>query len=182
MTDTDADAEWSFESARVPAGFAHATELGGSKLDHAWGPGHATLCGLPEDEVEVFRHWFDARHPGACPRCRDLAAAAPTVPSTQEKLHDLVLTAAPGPHREQLLHILRRGAQIRSWINMSQLHVGHYLDIGSLTDGAQQVTDLFAALAPGHQLSIARVPHHAGEFVVILPEQEPALIARAAAA
>jgi hypothetical protein len=151
---------------------------GSQDVEHAIAD-DATLCGLRRDQVDVYRHLFSARVAIACPRCRDLAAAAPTVPCVQELLHDQILAAAE-PYREKLLDLLRHGAKIKSWINTPQRHVRHDLDISSLTDGAEAITDLLGAHDEAHRIGIARVPHANGEFVVILPEQGPPLIAWAA--
>jgi hypothetical protein len=76
--------------------FAAAKEDGDpGDLEHAFQP-DATLCGIPAQRVSVYRRLFLHSH-RACPRCRELAAAAPTVPCPQELLHGKVLAAESGP-------------------------------------------------------------------------------------
>jgi hypothetical protein len=145
-------------------------------MEHAFEP-PATLCGIPEEQIIVYRHLFRPGGIRACPRCREQAAAAPAVPCAQERLHDRVLTAAPGPLRAQLLDALRSGAKITTWITGPASQVARYAAPDRITHGAEAVQDL---LNSGDRIGIARVAQPSGEFLVVLPERDAALIAFAA--
>jgi hypothetical protein len=167
---------WSFDSAREPARFAAAKENGPSQTEHAFRSA-ATLCGLPEEQVAVYRHLFRPDGSRACPRCREFAAAAPTVPCVQERLHDRVVTAAPGALRSQLIDALRSGAGVPIWINGPADKVSGYARLDRITDGAETIRDLFTV---PDRTGVARVAHPSGEFIVILPEHSVPVIAFAA--
>jgi hypothetical protein len=173
---TEDSAGWSFASAREPATFTAAEESDSPQVEHAFEP-PATLCGIPEEQVTLYRHLFDASDISACPRCREQAAAAPTEPCGQERLHDKVLTAAPGPLRNQLLDALRSGAKITIWVNGPASVMALYARPDRITHGAGAVQDL---LSSGGRIGIARVAQPSGEFVVVMPEHEAPLIAFAA--
>jgi hypothetical protein len=38
-------------------------------IEHASSMGGGTLCGIPESEIDLYRHLFYANGPGACPAC-----------------------------------------------------------------------------------------------------------------
>lgn len=177
MTTGPGRQNWSFESAREPARFAAALQSGTSGPEHACGGG-ASLCGIPEEQIVIYRHLFQAGSPRACRQCRDRAAAAPAAPSAQEQLYNKILTAEPGPLRSRLLGLLCRGAKITLWINGPASSLGqHYLDIGSITGGAEAITRM---LRNHERIGLARVAHQDGELVVVIPEQDPPVIAEAA--
>lgn len=161
-------AGWSFASAREPARFAAASENDGpTGTEHAFQP-PATLCGIPAEKVSVCRHLF--RHGSrACPRCRELAAAAPTVPCAQELLHAKVLAAAPGPLRTQLLDALAGGAEITMWVTGPAAQVAAYASADRITRGAGAVR---TPLSSRDRIGIARVTVPSGEFLVVLPERD----------
>lgn len=161
-------ASWSFASAREPARFAAALEKDGpTGTEHAFQP-PATLCGIPAGKVSVCRYLF--RHGSrACPRCRELAAAAPTVPCAQELLHAKVLGAAPGPRRAQLLDALAGGAEITVWVTGPAAQVARYADAGRITRGAGAVR---TTLDSRDQIGVARVAVPSGEFLIVLPERD----------
>jgi hypothetical protein len=167
---------WSFASAREPASFTAARDSGATQTVHAWDP-PASLCGIPEERVLVIRSLFWPGSAGACPVCSERAAAAPTVPSAQERLHDKVLAAAPGPLRDRLLDALRRGARITLGVNGPADQVACYARPDSITTGAEAVGDL---LRSGGRLGVERVSDSSGEFVVVLPEHGAPVIAFAA--
>jgi hypothetical protein len=73
---TGAGAGWS-------SGFAACTEIGSPQLEHAFAS-PATLCGIPEERVEVYRHMFGWRSDRACSRCRERASAAASVPPAED--------------------------------------------------------------------------------------------------
>ncbi|MGW0215807.1 hypothetical protein ACWDXH_15585 [Micromonospora chokoriensis] len=174
---TSADQEgWSFAAARVPAEFGAAVCPLTAGLEHAWG-GEETLCGLVEDQVELYRHLFDREDASACPTCRQQAAVAPTWPCGQERLHDRVLAAAAGPLREELLDALRRGAEIKLWINGPAAGLAkHYARLDRIVEGGPA---LVAALSVNGSVGLARVEHGPWQFVVVLPDKGAPLIARA---
>jgi hypothetical protein len=167
---------WSFASAREPAVFAAAEEIASPQAEHAYQPS-GTLCGIPEEQIVVYRHLFRPNYSNACPRCRVLAEAAPTVPCSQERLHDMVQSAALGPLRTQLLDMLRSGAKISIWINGPASQIAHYAHCDRITEGAEAVLD---PLASRDRIGVARIARPAGEFVVVLPQRAPPIIAFAA--
>jgi hypothetical protein len=166
---------WSFASAREPARFAAAEESGSSQAEHAF-QSPATLCGIPDAQVVVYRYLFSLGRVHACPRCRERASAAPTLPSAQERLHDKVLTAPPGPLKGLLLEALRAGARITIWVNGPGT-VAKYARVAAITDGAAAVEHLLASRDP---VGVARVAQASGEFIVVLPQQADPIIAFAA--
>ncbi|WP_068904614.1 hypothetical protein [Planomonospora sphaerica] len=102
----------------------------------------------------LHRHRFRPDDARACARCSELAAAAPTVPSSQERLHDEVLTSAPGPLRTRLLDALRNGAAITMWVRGPADKLAFYVRLDRITDGAAAVK---ALLATRDRLGLARV-------------------------
>nr|BFE86973.1 hypothetical protein GCM10020093_095740 [Planobispora longispora] len=132
------------------------------------------MCGIPEVQLDVYRHLFGPDDARACPRCREEAAAASSVACVQERLHDKVLTAAPGALRTWLLDVLRNGAEIDVWISGPADRIAVHAHADRITDGAEIVKDLLAA--PAH-IGIARVVQPFGEFVVLLPEHTGPIIA-----
>ncbi|MFY1617656.1 hypothetical protein [Micromonospora sp. WMMD736] len=176
---TFADQEgWSFATARVLAEFGAAVCPLTPGVEHAWG-GEETLCGLVEDQVELYRHLFDREEASACPTCRQQAAVAPTRPCGQERLHDRVLAAAAGPLREELLDALRRGAEIKLWIKGPAVGLAkHYARLDRIVEGGPATV---AALSVNGSVGLARVEHGPWQFIVVLPDQGPPLIARATA-
>lgn len=170
---TEDSAGWSFASAREPARFAAAEESASPQAEHALKP-PATLCGIPEEQVIVYRHLFTPGGIRACPRCREQAAAAPTVLCTQERLHSKVLTAAPGPLRAQLLDALRSGAKVPVWVTGPASQVTRHARVDRITHGAEAVRDL---LSCSGRIGIARVAQPSGEFLIVLPEGDAPVIA-----
>lgn len=170
---TGDSAGWSFASAREPAGFGAAEHRRFPEQEHAFGAHRATLCGIPEAQLDVYLHYFQPEDVRACPRCREKAAAVPTVPCSQERLHDSVLAAAPGPLRTRLLDALRTGAQIDIWISGPANRIAVYAHADHITDEAQAVTDL---LATHDHMSIARVVQPSGQFIVLLPQHTVPII------
>lgn len=113
---TENSTGWSFASAREPARFAAAENRDSPQTEHAFrSPG--TLCGIAEEQVIVYRHLFEATNIRACPSCREQGATVPAAPCAQERLHNRVLSAAPGHLRARLLDTLRNGAEISIWVN-----------------------------------------------------------------
>jgi hypothetical protein len=177
MSSSPGHQNWSFESAREPARFSAARQPGTSGPEHACGA-DATLCGIPKQQVVIYRHLFQPAAPRACRQCRDRAAAAPAVPSAQEQLYSKILKAEPGPLRGRLLDLLSNGAKIKLWINGPANSLGqHYLNIDSITRGAEAVTRI---LRTHERIGLARVAHPDGELVVVIPEHDPPVIAEAA--
>ncbi|MBO4209210.1 hypothetical protein [Micromonospora echinofusca] len=176
---THADREgWSFATAREPARFGLAVARTGPDLPHAYG-GPGTLCGIPGHRVEVYLSLFDTEDASACPSCRQRAAAAPTRPCAQERLHDRVLAAGAGPVREDLLAALRQGAAVPLWISGPAAGLArHYARLDRLVEGGPAVV---AALKVDTSVGLARVAHEGGEFVVVLPDEGSAVVARATA-
>ncbi|GII04208.1 hypothetical protein [Planobispora takensis] len=165
---------WSFASAREPARFAAAEHRRSPEAEHALGADQATLCGIPEAQLDIHRHLFRTDDPRACPRCRQRAAAAPSVACAQERLHDKVLTAAPGALRTWLLNVLRDGAEIGIWISGPADRIAIHAHADRITDGAETVKNL---LATHDRIGIARVVQPFGEFIVLLPEHTGPIIA-----
>ncbi|MEU4162688.1 hypothetical protein [Actinoplanes sp. NPDC026670] len=178
---------WSFAAARQAARFALAMEIRGPAVEHAFDDA-GTLCGIDERRVDIFRTLFSpgaeqagaeqagaeqagAEQAGAeqvCSACRRLAAEAPTIPSAQERLHELVSGAARGYLRDELLEALRLGADVRLWINRPGADLAKsYAGLDRLVDGRDTVA---AALDGGARAGVALVRHDLWEFVVALPE------------
>lgn len=178
---TEDHAEWSFATARQAATFTAAQEPGHPHTDHAIGS-DGTLCGIPRDRVVLYRHLFSVGGSvAACPRCRELAAAAPTVPCGQERLHDLVLAAEPGRLRTELLEALRSGANISIWINGSNRAMAFYACLEHITDGAETVREVLSTgTSEQERIGVARVTVPSGEFIVLLPQRADPIIAFAA--
>jgi hypothetical protein len=174
---TPADREgWSFAAARVPAEFAAAVYPPTPELEHALG-NTVTLCGIAEEHVVVYRHLFAPETASACPICRQQAASAPLKPCVQERLHELVLAADAGPMRESLLDALRQGAEITFWINGPAASLArYYVQLDQIGEGSAAVV---AALSTNEPVGLAKVEHRHGQFIVVLPEQEPPQIAHA---
>ncbi len=122
----------------------------------------------------MYRSLFEAGGVRACPGCVERAAAAPTEPCEQERLHDLVLAAADGPLRDRLVAVLRQGAEITMWVNGGGESVGkHYARLDRVVEGAEA---LAAALRTPGRVGVARVVDDGGEFIVVLPgEGSPAI-------
>lgn len=167
---------WSFASAREPARFPAAENRGSPQAEHAF-RSPATLCGIPEQQVNLYRHLFRPGNIRACPRCCEQAAAAPATPCAQERLHDSVLTAAPGLLRARLLDTLRNGAEISIWVNGPASAIAPHAHPGRITDGAEAAREL---LATHDRIGIARVPQPSGEFIVLLPQHADPVITFAA--
>lgn len=138
-----------------------------------------TLCGLVDEQIEAYRHYFPRKDDRGCPGCRRLAATAPTLPCGQERLHDLALECPPGPMREELLVALRRGARIRLWIDGPAANMAKfYAPLDRIVEGGPAVV---AAIGANQRVGLAMVEHGQWEFVVVLPVNGPPLIARATA-
>lgn len=174
---TPGPSKWSFASAREPARFGVAQENLAPETEHASGIGRGTLCGIPEEQIARYRHHFRPGHPRACPSCRVRVAAAPTVPCAQERLHDQVLAAEPEPLRTRLVQALREGARIIIWLGGPADRIGYHAHLDTITEGHEAVREQLATHEP---IQIARVDHPLGEFVVLLPQHAPPLIARSA--
>jgi hypothetical protein len=170
---------WSFAAARIPARFTAVIHRLAPGVEHAASPdGVSTLCGLPLNETEAYRHFFGKRGPATdCAVCRSEAEAAPSEPSGQEELHDRVISAAPGPLRDALLDGLSRGARIRLWIGGPTATIAqHYLPAERILESDP---GLAAALDVDGHVGLARVEHGPYEYVVVLPHEGPPLVARA---
>lgn len=158
---------WSFAAARQAARFALAMEIRGSAVEHAFDDA-GTLCGIDERRVDIFRTLFSPGAEQACAACRRLAAEAPSIPSAQERLHELVAGAARGYLRDELLEALRLGADVRLWINGPGADLAKsYAGLDRLVDGRDAVA---AALDGSARAGVAQVRHDLWEFVVALPE------------
>ncbi|MEV6833901.1 hypothetical protein AB0N17_05160 [Streptomyces sp. NPDC051133] len=165
MIDSSADG-WSFATAREPARFGAGEHDGVPGVEHAMADG-GTLCGIPEDQVTRYRHLFASQDPEACPQCRRQAAAAPTEPCAQERLHDLVLAAAPGQARDDLLTGLTQGAKVGLWLHGPTATLArHYAGLDTLTEGAGAAIDAFDAATT---IGLARVEDASWCFLVVLP-------------
>lgn len=78
-----------------------------------------------------------------------------------------------------MLNALRQGAEIRLWINGPAVTLAkHYIPLDRIIEGGSAVVD---ALAVGGSVGLARVQHEQWEYVVVLPDGGPPLIARATA-
>jgi hypothetical protein len=164
--DEDYGSGWSFAAARVPAMFAAARRPGEEDLEHAAGRAE-TLCGIPMDDVVVYRHPFFADRSIACPSCRDEAAKVPAEPCVQERLCN-VLGRTEGPLRDELCRVLRAGAKVPFWVTgPGRTMVKHYVNFNEIVEGREAV----AALAEfDGRLGVARVADAPGRrFLVLMP-------------
>jgi hypothetical protein len=167
---------WSFASARVPAFFTACEESDAPGVEHGLTAGR-TLCGIPRDRLTVYRSPFVPTRETACPRCRERAAAAPTEPGVQERLHDRVRGAVPGRLREELLAALRQGADVTLWINgPAKDLVRHYAQLDRIVEGGEPIE---AVVRADERLGLARVVHGTREFVVFLPTDGRPFVTRA---
>ncbi|MGI5180985.1 hypothetical protein ACQEVZ_32210 [Dactylosporangium sp. CA-152071] len=163
---------WTFTDAREAAWFGVGSAGG---TEHAL-DGAGTLCGIPPARVTAQLHLFTASSGSACPSCAALAAAAPTRPCAQERLHTAIATAAPGPLRDDLAAALTRGAEITLWIGALGPDLAkHYADLDELDDNRAA---LAAALAVNEHAGLAHVLHGSWRSTVLLRDGEPPLIAR----
>ncbi|MGW2742116.1 hypothetical protein [Streptomyces sp. NPDC001450] len=160
------DGRWSFETAREPARFGAGRVDGVPETEHAVDAG-GTLCGIPEQRIVRYRHLFVAHGRHARPECRRQMAAARPRPSTQERLHDRVLAAAPGSTRDDLLSALRTGARVVRWINGPSASLAqHYARGDELCDGAEATA---RALGAGESVGLAQVDDGPWRYTVVLP-------------
>jgi hypothetical protein len=169
--------DWSFATARVPARFTAAREME-ADIWHATS-GDNTLCGIPREQVVVFRSLFSAGRKEACPRCGEEALGAPTQPCVQERLLGEIQAAVPGPLREELAEALRKGADVTIWINGPAHLMAHYAKLDQIVGNGEPAA---ATLRTAQTAGVARVADRGGEFVVIVPAGggRPTTIARAA--
>ena len=170
---------WSFATAGEPDKFTACVYPSMPSVEHAMGHGrHETLCGIPGDQVDVYRHFFSANRPKACHRCGERAALAPDRPCAQERLHDEILAADPGPLRDELVDALRSGADIALWINGPAMHIKNYVKLENVIDDSERVA---AMLNVTDRIGIARVVSGPREFIIVLPATGHPVIARAIA-
>ncbi|HTJ36057.1 MAG TPA: hypothetical protein VL738_22790 [Dactylosporangium sp.] len=160
---------WSFESAREPAVFTAASSA--DRVFHAY-DGTGTLCGLPEEALEVYLHHYG---PGPCPRCDELVAAAPKRPSAQERLHHLIASAEPGPLRDDLSAALTQGTEITLWLGTLGPSLAKSARLDELTENVPAVA---AALSRNEHVSLADVLYGNWRSIVVFLDGDPPLIAR----
>ena len=184
MIDTpDIDASggtWSFATAREPTEFPAVEVEGVPGVEHAGGRGR-TLCGIRGRYLKLFLHHFQPQALASCRKCRALAEAAPSRPSGQERLHDLLLQEADdGPLRTDLLAALRRGARIAIWITGPAKDLTRfYARLDQMTEGAGPAAEMLAAA--GTSITLARVENADQQYLVVLPPDGGARIARGTA-
>ncbi|MEV6205819.1 hypothetical protein [Kitasatospora sp. NPDC051914] len=161
------DNGWSFATAREPARFGACQVNGVPGVDHATGA-RGTLCGISARCITRYLHLFQPDALQSCRRCRRLAAAAPTQPCVQERLHERVLNAAPGRLRDDLLATLREGAKVRLWISGPAADLmKDYAKLDRLTDGAGPAAE---ALGSAATAGLALVEDTRWRFLVVLPD------------
>ncbi len=166
---------WSFRTAREPATFPLATRRGARDILHAY-TGDGTLCGLRSDQIERFLGIFEPDDDDACPTCVRQAAAAPTRPCAQERLHGLVLCSAAGPVRDDLLAALCRGAEIDLWIGGSGTTMRrHYAEVDRVVEGHAAVA---RALGVEEHVGLAVVIDEPWRYVVVTPLAGPPVVGR----
>ncbi|AUY53770.1 hypothetical protein C2142_38670 [Streptomyces sp. CB01881] len=176
----DSGGAWSFATAREPAGFPAVEVEGVPGVEHAGG-GSRTLCGIRGRYLKLFLHHFRPRGLASCRKCRVLAEAAPSRPCGQERLHDLLLQdAEDGPLRTDLLATLRRGARIAVWITGPAKDLArHFARLDRMTEEAGPAAEALAAA--GTSVTLARVEDTDRQYLVVLPADARARIARGAA-
>lgn len=97
----------------------------------------------------------------------------------QERLHDEILAADPGPLRDELVDALRCGADIPLWINGPALRIKIYAKLENVIHGSERIA---AMLNATDRIGIARVVSGPWVFIVVLPATGHPVIARAIAA
>ncbi|MBV6699829.1 hypothetical protein [Kitasatospora aureofaciens] len=158
---------WSFATAREPARLGARQVNGVPGVDHAVGA-RGTLCGTAMRYTTRYLHLFEPDALQSCRRCGELAAAVPTQPCVQERLHARVEGAAPGSVRDDLLAALRRGANVRLWINGPSAGLARdHAKLDGLTDGAGPAAE---ACGTAPTIGMARVEDGPWRFLVVLPE------------
>ncbi|MFI9323226.1 hypothetical protein ACIGXI_26080 [Kitasatospora aureofaciens] len=172
---------WSFATAREPAEFPAVEVEGVPGVEHAGGAGR-TLCGIRGRYLKLFLHHFQPRALASCRKCRALAEGAPSRPCGQERLHDLLLREADdGPLRTDLLAALRRGARIAIWITGPAKDLTRFHSrIDRMTEEAGPAAEALAA--GGLSITLARVEDTDRQYLVVLPPDGRARIARGAVA
>lgn len=168
---------WSFAAAREPAEFPAAGVHGVPGVWHAGDRGR-TLCGIRGRYLSFFLHHFQPQDLASCRKCRALAEAAPTRPCGQERLHDLLLQEADdGPLRTDLLAALRRGARIAYWgTGPARDLTRSYARLDRMTEEAGPAAEALAAA--GTSLTLARVEDTDQQYLIVLPYDGRARIAR----
>ncbi|WP_436790793.1 hypothetical protein [Yinghuangia sp. YIM S10712] len=158
--ETAPDAGWVFAACQATAepGREHAVNR------------KAALCGIPRDQVTVYRHHFDGRKPNACADCRAAASDAPDPTRVRHRLRVGIETAAPGRLLDALDFGLRQGAEVRMWTGPAYRIVHEHADTVRLADCRAYAEDL--ALRGG-TLTLAKVNYLGREFVVFLPMDGP---------
>ncbi|MFJ9447129.1 hypothetical protein ACIRRH_35565 [Kitasatospora sp. NPDC101235] len=172
---------WSFATAREPAEFPAVEVEGVPGVEHA-GDNGRTLCGIRGRYLRHFLHHFQPQGLASCRKCRALAEAAPSRPCGQERLHDLLLQKAEdGPLRTDLLAALRRGARIAIWITgPAKGLTRHYARLDQMTEEAGPAAEALAKA--GTSITLARVEDADRQYLVVLPPDGQARIARGAVA
>ncbi|MFD4530505.1 hypothetical protein ACFWNL_27375 [Kitasatospora sp. NPDC058397] len=168
---------WSFAAAREPAEFPLVGVNGVPGVGHA-GDGRRTLCGIRGQYLTFFLHHFRPQDLASCRKCRALAEAAPSRPCGQERLHDLLLQEADdGPLRTDLLAALRRGARIAFWgTGPARDLTRSYARLDRMTEEAGPAAEALAAA--GTSVTLARVEDTDQQYLVVLPHDDRARIAR----
>ncbi|WP_424642399.1 hypothetical protein [Embleya sp. AB8] len=171
------DQGWSFATTRERPLFAACRESAAPDVEHAL-TGDATLCGISRERVTVYRHPFFLRRPDACVECARRAAAVPTEPGVQERLHRRLEDAVPRPLRDELLELLRRGAEVRLWVDgPAHRIIRYHAELDRIIEGRESTWPLVNARSA---LGLARVVAADGrEFVVFLPEGNIPFVTRA---
>ncbi|OKI00566.1 hypothetical protein AMK13_33395 [Streptomyces sp. CB02056] len=169
---------WSFAGACEPADYPAVGVLGVPGVQHAGGTGR-TLCGIRGRYLRRFLNLFEPQYPGSCHKCRALAEAAPSRPCGQERLHDLLLRDADdAPLRTDLLAALRRGASIAIWITGPTTDLQSHARLDLMTEEAGPAAEALAAV--GRSVTLARVEDADRQYLVVLPPDGRARIARGA--
>ncbi|WP_431678561.1 hypothetical protein [Kitasatospora sp. KL5] len=136
-------------------------------VEHAAG-GRGTLCGISARHTTRYLHLFVPGALQSCRRCGQEADASPTQPCIQERLHDRVLESAKGAMRDELLAALRKGANVRLWLNGRSTDLEKfYARLDELTDGAGPAAEAFASAAT---IGLANVEYDLWRFLVVLPQ------------
>ncbi|WP_369148802.1 hypothetical protein [Streptomyces sp. R44] len=135
-------------------------------MEHAVGE-RGTLCGKAARHTSRFLHLFVPEAVQSCRPCRRAAEVAPTRPCAQERLHDRVQAAAEGRTRDDLLSALRKGAEIRLWINGPSADLAKsYARLDELTHGSEPAAEAFLS---AETIGMADVEDGHERFLVVLP-------------
>ncbi|MDI2131906.1 hypothetical protein [Yinghuangia seranimata] len=135
-----------------------------------------TLCGIPREQVTVYRHFFFPLRPDACPRCRSLATGAPVDAAARERIYAYAESADWGPLREALLDALLEDAEVSVWLEGPASELIHrYAPPSWIAEVRPQAEALLRVREA--RLCLARAGHLGRELLLFVPEDRRPFVA-----